>query len=111
MQLSSFVGLHTNELDYIKSKSLLVGLPTNANRTKNKSSLIGSPSNLDYTESESFSVNWCKNNGAKSKGVGGKEIKRDDSESLEWYRQAINNFQLIFNLPKKSNKIKQVCNW
>lgn len=81
MQLSLLVSPFTNRLDHIKSENLLVGLSTNPDRTESKSLLIGLLTNPNCIKSKSFSDNCCKNNGTKSKRIGGEEVKKDNSES------------------------------
>ena len=81
--LNPLVGLLTNKLNSIESKSLLVDLSTSLNHTEIKSFLIGLLTNLDCTENKNLSDNCCKSNIAKSKEVDGKNVEEDNSKSLE----------------------------
>lgn len=82
-QLSQLISPSTNRLYRIESKKPFVSLLTNPNCIESKSLLISPITNPNYTKSKSLSNNCCKTNGAKSKRMGSKKVKRNDSESLE----------------------------
>ena len=53
----------------------------NSDYTKSKSLLICPFNNSERTKSKGLGDNCCKKNGIKSKKVGVKKVKKDDSES------------------------------
>ena len=57
------------------------------NPIESKSSLVFLFINLDRTESKSFSNNYCKNNSAERKSIGGEDFEKEDFEDLKQYKQ------------------------
>lgn len=82
-QLGQLVGFPIHKLDRIERKSPLDSYSTNLDYSKSKSLLISPPINGNCTKNRHLNDNCCKSNSAKRKKLGNEKIKMDNSENPE----------------------------